>query len=34
MAWVVKSRPAELRSCRVAFSENVPGQIEEGKRTG
>ena len=34
MACVVKSRPAELRSCRAVFSERVRDQYQEGKRTG
>ena len=30
MAWVVKSRPAELSSCRRAFSKELRGRcIEE-----
>lgn len=34
MACVVKSRPAELSSCRVAFSEDLWVQFESGRRTG
>ena len=34
MACVVKSRPAELSSCRAVFSEDVRDQYEKGRRTG
>ena len=39
MAWVVKSRPAELSSCRVAFSENLAAHyrredVRDGRRRG
>lgn len=34
MACVVKSRPAELSSCRVAFSWNLTAQYRRERRTG
>lgn len=34
MACVVKSRPAELSSCMVGFSEDLRDQFEKGRRTG
>ena len=37
MAWVVKSRPAELSSCRRAFSKELRGHyrredVQDGRR--
>lgn len=35
MACVVKRRPAELSSCRIAISENLPtAERKEGARDG
>ena len=34
MACVVKSRPAEFSSCRIAFSENPRAQYEREKVQG
>ena len=34
MACVVKSRPAELSSCRAVFSEDVGDQHGKGRHTG
>ena len=34
MAWVVKSRPAELSSWRVGFSEDLRNQSHKERHTG